>query len=107
MGGNKIAGMISIIFEDTTNTRHIANLYGFYVTKDYRGKGVAATLLKSAISLIRKNKYAVKVKLGVNEKQKIAIRLYKKNGFVIVGKARRELKIGNRFFDELLMEKQL
>lgn len=100
-------GMIVYIFNDRPKTKHVADIFGVYVSADYRGKGIGTKLLERALSLIRKNKEVVKVKLAVNPEQLSAVKLYKSAGFVVVGRMKKELKVGRRFFDELLMEKYL
>jgi ribosomal protein S18 acetylase RimI-like enzyme len=49
----------------------------------------------------------VKVRLSVNPEQKIAISLYRAQGFKIVGLLKQELLINGRFHDEVIMEKFL
>ena len=43
----------------------------------------------------------------VNEEQDAAVTLYKSMGFVVVGQMKKEIKVGERFYDELIMEKML
>ena len=64
-------------------------------------------MLEHALLQIRKNRRVVKVKLVVNPEQRVAVKLYKKAGFVVAGRAKKELKVGRRFFDTLYMEKLL
>ncbi|HEV2138866.1 MAG TPA: GNAT family N-acetyltransferase [Nitrososphaerales archaeon] len=98
-------GMVTYVFDEGLKTKHIAEIYGFYVSAGHRGEGVGTKLLEQALSLIRKKKGIVKVRLYVNTKQGAAVSLYKKAGFVVTGKMEKELKVGLRFFDMLMMEK--
>ncbi len=82
-----------------------AEIFGFYVSAYHRGEGVGAGLLERVLSLIQQNKGVIKVKLSVNPRERAAVSLYKKEGFVVTGRARKELKIGHRFYDMLFMEK--
>ena len=43
----------------------------------------------------------------VNPTQKAAVALYKSLGFVVAGKMKNEIKVGNEYYDELIMEKLL
>ena len=98
-------GMIILAFNDRPKTKHIASIYGVYVCIDHRGDGVGTRLLEDALLLVRKKKGIVKVKLAVNPQQRAAVKLYERAGFVVAGRTRKELKVGRRFFDTLIMEK--
>lgn len=98
-------GMIVYVFDEGFKTKHIAEIYGFYVSTNHRGKGVGTRLLEHALLLIRNNRGIVKVKLAVNPEQRIAVRMYKKTGFVVTGRVKKELKVGRRFYGMLFMEK--
>ncbi len=100
-------GMIVYVFDKGLKTRHIAEIYGFYVRADYRGKGVGTRLLEHALLLICKNRGIVKVKLAVNPEQRVAVKMYKKAGFVVTGRVKKELKVGRRFYGMLFLEKML
>jgi ribosomal protein S18 acetylase RimI-like enzyme len=100
-------GMIVYVLNKRLKTKHIAEIYGFYVNADHRGEGVGTRLLEHALSLIRRNKRIVKVKLAVNPEQRVAVRMYKKAGFVVTGRVEKELKVGQRFYGMLFMEKML
>lgn len=105
LSDDKPIGMIACVFNNKRKIRHIANVYGFYVKENYRYRGVGNKLIKSALSLIKKNKDIIKIGLTVNPKQKAAVRLYKKFGFKVVGKLRKDLLVNSKFYDELVMEK--
>ena len=107
MSGDKPVGMIVCAVSGRLKTRHTADIFGAYVRGEYRGKGIGGALLRAALSEIRKNKEVVKVRLSVNPEQKAAVKLYKKAGFVVIGRAQKDLKIGRRYHDLLQMEKLL
>lgn len=100
-------GMISYVVSERTKSRHVANIYSVYVAPEHRGRGVGKLLLESAISAIRKHGGVLKVKLDVNPEMRAAVALYEGAGFMVVGRARKELKVGGRYHDLLLMEKFL
>lgn len=102
---NKPIGMIVYVFESKLKTKHVANIFGVYVKKEYRGQDVGNKLIESAISSIKKNKKIIKIKITVNPKQKAAMNLYKKYGFKTIGILKKELYIHGKFYDELIMEK--
>ena len=98
-------GMIGYGFGDTAKTRHVAELDSFYVRDACRGNGIGDELFRAAVNHIRDDRGADKIKLIVNAEQKAAIRLYRKEGFAVVGRLRREARFGNRFYDKLIMER--
>lgn len=100
-------GMIVFIIGDRIKTNHIANIYGVYVKKEYRGQGIGNRLVEGALRTIQQNTNVTKIHLTVTAEQTAAIALYKKHGFIVVGKLERELQVNGKFYDELVMEKFL
>ena len=100
-------GMLSYVFSPRAKTRHIVNIYGVYVMPRYRGLGIGEALLTKALSEIRKDRRIIKVQLSVNARLRPAVGLYKKAGFEEVGRARNELKVGARYYDMMLLEKEI
>jgi ribosomal protein S18 acetylase RimI-like enzyme len=107
MNDDAPVGMIVYLFNTRRKTKHIAGIYGVYVNAAYRREGIGELLVQEALSRIRRNKRILKVQLSVNPGLGPALELYKKAGFIVSGRARRELKIGSRFFDLMYMEKAL
>lgn len=100
-------GMVAYVFDAGHKTKHIAEIYGFYVNPDHRGEGVGTRLLEHVLLLIRRKRGIVKARLYVNTEQRAAVSLYRKTGFVVRGKMKKELKVGGRFYDMSIMEKML
>ena len=96
-----------ISISDRIKVRHITRIFGVYVDQNHRGKGVGKKLLERALELIRQNKDIAKVQLMVNQEQEVAVELYKRIGFIVVGKLKKEIKVNDVFYDELVMEKML
>ncbi|MFA5303114.1 MAG: GNAT family N-acetyltransferase [Candidatus Nanoarchaeia archaeon] len=107
LDNDKIIGTIVVVFNKWLKTKHVADIYGVYVNKNYRGKGIGNKLIEAALKYIKKNKEIIKIKLSVNSVQKAAAGLYKKYGFEEIGVCKKELKVDNTYYDELLMEKML
>ncbi|MBI1744339.1 GNAT family N-acetyltransferase [Candidatus Acetothermia bacterium] len=107
LSDDKPVGMIVYYFESETKIQHIANIFGVFVKKEYRGQGVGKKLMQSALSEIVKNSAIAKVKLTVTSVQTAAVKLYEKFGFKTVGKLEKELFVDGRYYDELVMEKHL
>jgi len=103
----KPVGMMSLVFNDRIKTRHIAHIYGVYVDRSHRGKGIGRALLERTLSEAGKKRGIIKIQLSVNPALRPAVALYKSAGFEVVGRTRKELRIGNRFYDLLTMEKEI
>ena len=103
----KPVGMITRAFSGRAKTRHVAAVYGFYVTPKSRGMGVGKLLLDAALRDIRDDKKIVKVQLSVNPEFRAALALYRRAGFEVTGRARNELRVGGEYFDLLNMEKTI
>jgi ribosomal protein S18 acetylase RimI-like enzyme len=104
---NITVGMIRYHFETPKKTQHIANIYGVYVSKEYRNQGIGNQLMTGAISKIKEKKGTLKVKLTVNPLQESAVRLYTRHGFTPIGVCKKELFVDGTFYDEMMMEKYL
>jgi ribosomal protein S18 acetylase RimI-like enzyme len=100
-------GMIECAFNESVKFRHTAEIYSFYVKPSHRGKGTGTALLEHALTLIQRKDGIIKVRLYVNSKQRTAISMYKKAGFTVAGRSDREMKVGQRFYTMLAMEKTL
>ncbi|MDG6985251.1 MAG: GNAT family N-acetyltransferase [Nitrososphaerota archaeon] len=100
-------GMLSIVFNDRVKRRHAAHIFGVYVTPRHRRAGAGRALLKAALSEAREHGGIVKVQLGVVPQMRAAVALYRSAGFRTVGRAKKEIKVGRRYYDMLTMEKLL
>src|SRR3989344_8640659 len=102
MDGNKAVGMVVHVLGKKQKTKHIANIFGVYVNKKYRGLGIGKKLIEGALFQIRKDRNIIKIDLTVNPKQKEAVKLYKKYGFNIVGVLKKDLFVDKKFYDEVV-----
>jgi len=84
-------------------TSNILESYMIFVAPNFRKKGIGEKFLKNAVAFCKK-KLIKKVKLEVNEKNKIAINLYKKLNFEIIGRRKNYYEINGKFNDALLMD---
>ena len=107
MSGDEPIGMIVPFFDQNPKTRHIVEIYGFYVSPEHRGEGVGKKLMERALALARRNPRIVKVSLAVNPEQRAAVKIYRNAGFVVTGRAEKELRVGGKFYAMIFMEKVL
>ncbi|MBN1331886.1 GNAT family N-acetyltransferase [Candidatus Dojkabacteria bacterium] len=105
--GQSLVGMGAAIFNEKERTSHIAEIVGFYVLKEHRGKGIGGKLFQNILRNIEDLENIIKIKLGVAETQKAALGLYKKFGFKIIGTQEKELVLDGKYYDVILMEKML
>lgn len=99
-----LVGIGSIKYVKSLKFNHIAHLSGIYVTKSHRGQGIGKLLFKTRIDEAFKNEKIKKLKLIVNTSQTNAISLYKSFNFREVGRLEAEFRLGDTFYDALLME---
>lgn len=99
-----LVGMLGAFWQEREKTRHVCNLFSFYVQKEYRNKGIGKFLVTEIIAKLRLKRQFEKVKLNVVSDNEGAIALYKKFGFEIVGKLGKEVKVGDSYYDQYIME---
>lgn len=79
-------------------------MIGIALAKEARGKGIGEALMRATIELTKKRMKGVEsIDLFTFGYNKRAQKLYKKLGFVTVGRIPRAVKEGDRYFDELIM----
>lgn len=103
----QIVAMVGAYQEAKVKMKHMAYIWGVYVRKSYRGRGIGKKLMETALDFLAKNKEIEKVDLNVNTEQLSAVRLYEKLGFTIAGTLHKELKVAGKYYDEYMMEKFL
>lgn len=99
-----LVGMAGANWSAKTKLRHVAEVYGVYVSPEGRGRGIATRLMGWLLDELRLLGQIEKASLSVSSESIAAIRLYENLGFQIVGTARRALKIEGRYQDLHTME---
>lgn len=103
----KPVGLITFIVGSRIKVKHTADIFGFYVKEKYRNMGIGTALVRKAISVIRENPAVRKINLSVSSTQEAAISLYRKEGFIEIGKGRDQFHVDGRYLDEIYMELML
>ncbi len=103
--GDKIIGMNGAYWQSKPTLKHVVEIFGVFVKPEYRARGIGKKLMEAVIDEIKKNPQFTKIKLGVNAENQAAFKLYLSCGLKIVGRLEKELKFGDKYYDELLMEK--
>jgi RimJ/RimL family protein N-acetyltransferase len=96
-----LLGVAGLRMESATKLRHKALLWGMYVRPDARGTGLSMSLVREVIAHARP--LVEEMRLAVVASNTAARRLYQAAGFEQYGFERRALKIGDAYYDEVLM----
>jgi GNAT superfamily N-acetyltransferase len=98
--GTDLAGMVGVRQERGLKRRHVAVVWGMYVTPLARGKGRGRALVTAALEQARRWRGVDQVELGVSDTAEAARRLYASLGFRAWGREPRALQWQGRFVDE-------
>jgi RimJ/RimL family protein N-acetyltransferase len=101
IGHSPLLGMAGFHVNGAAKHRHKGILWGMYVRPDARGTGLAASLVQRVIEHARA--LVEEICLTVVSSNVAAYRLYNAAGFEQYGLERRALKVGNEYYDEVLM----
>lgn len=102
-----LEGIVSLVRQNGMKTTHKANVFGMYVSKDKRGRGIGKALMLELSSMARSIDGLERLNLSVISNNEPAKKLYKSVGFETYGIERKALKFNGRYFDEELMVLQL
>lgn len=99
--GKRLLGVGGLRASRSAASRHVAELWGFYVVPEARRGGAGLALLKRLIRCAEPTHEALR--LTVFASNEAAIGIYRKVGFHTFGREPRAAKFGQRYDDELLM----
>lgn len=106
-GSTKVIGFQNIEpFASYTKAFDHVGIIGTFVCGDSRGQGVSKQLFQSTFEVARQKGYE-KLFAYVRSDNERALAAYKKQGFEVVGIAKKHAKIGDVYVDEVLIEKFL
>jgi RimJ/RimL family protein N-acetyltransferase len=103
--GGDLIGVAGFFVQHGGKRAHKAALVGMYVRPEARRNGVGRQLLEAIIDLARR--HVELIQLSVVKENEAARRLYAGSGFVEFGLEKKALKQGDRYYDEILMAKDL
>ncbi|HYX54151.1 MAG TPA: GNAT family N-acetyltransferase [Candidatus Limnocylindrales bacterium] len=101
--GGRLAGTMGYYREKHDKFRHKGVVWGVFVHKESRGKGVAKALLTEIIRRVRQVPGIEQVLLVVAAGQAAPKRVYESVGFQHYGTEPRSLKVGDKYIDDELM----
>lgn len=103
----ELVGVAGANWSPREKLRHVATIYGVYVSPEQRSKGIASQLMGAVLAALSVLPQIEKVSLTVNSAGEPAIRLYERFGFQRAGRAQRELCVDGQYYDLLTMERFL
>ncbi len=103
--GPEIAGIAGLLVGKGPKETHKGMLVGMYVRPGARNRGVGRRLVEAVIDLARQR--VELIQLAVVSDNESARRLYARLGFAEYGIEKRALKQRGRYYDEVLMSKDL
>jgi ribosomal protein S18 acetylase RimI-like enzyme len=103
--GSEIVGMAGLVVGKGPKEAHKGLLVSMYVRPQARNKGVGRRLAEAVIDLARQR--VELLHLAVVSENESARRLYARLGFVEYGNEKKALKQDGRYYDEVLMAKDL
>ena len=101
----EIVGMAGFLRREGIKDAHKGYLWGMYVRAGARNAGIGRKLAEAVIEYARR--HVEVLQLDVVSENEAARRLYAGLGFVVYGIERKALKQGGRYYDEVLMAKDL
>jgi RimJ/RimL family protein N-acetyltransferase len=96
-----VVGILTFEGGRTKRVSHTGEL-GISVLKAYWGQGIGTSMVAALIAWARENGIR-KINLRVRQDNQRAINIYYKFGFKVEGQITREYKIGDHFYDNLVM----
>jgi ribosomal protein S18 acetylase RimI-like enzyme len=101
----KLVAIAGFAIQQGQKEAHKGSLWGMYVRPDSRGIGIGRQLVEAVFDLARQR--VELIQLAVVRDNEQARRLYTSLGFVDYGLERNALKQDGRYYDEVLMAKNL
>ncbi len=101
LDGSALFGVAGLVVPEAAKLKHKGVLWGMFVRPEARGTGLATALVMRVVE--HADGLVEEVRLTVAATNTAAVRLYTRIGFVQYGLERRALRVGDQFYDELLM----
>jgi len=104
--GGQALGMGTVVRGDSPKTAHTGTVVGIYVQPEWRGSRLSAALIQACEDWARSRGIQI-LKLAVMSSNAPAIRVYTACGFRVYGVDPRAVLVGRKYYDEILMTKEL
>jgi ribosomal protein S18 acetylase RimI-like enzyme len=97
----EVLGIAGFWRHEEPKERHKGLLWTMYVRKEARGSGAADRLVEAVVKHARNEVEVITLAVGVHNVP--AQRLYSRHGFTEYGREPRALKVGDVYYDEMMM----
>lgn len=101
-----LIGMAGIVRGHWPKTQHSGNIWGVYVRPEWRGLNIGEAIVNGCVEWAIENNLTV-VTLGVTDTNTPAIRCYLRCGFTAYGTAPRAIFVDGKYYDDLLMAREI
>lgn len=101
---HQLVGIMGFRREQRKKLNHKGTIWGVYVLKDHRRKGIANELLKELLNRTKEMEGLKQINLCVVTSNNAAVELYKKFGFQSYGVEKNALIYNDQGYDEELMD---
>ena len=98
--GDRLAATAAFTRNAQLKRRHKGRVWGVYVARTHRGRGIARNLMSALLDRVRQAPGIEQVTLSVTSSQPEARALYLSLGFVVFGSEPQALRIGDGAVDE-------
>lgn len=105
--GDRLVAAAGLWRESTVKRRHVAGIWGVYVTPAARGRGLARRVVAAAIETARTWEGVRSVQLSVSANSPAARHVYESLGFVAWGREPGALLVDGVLYDEVHMARAL
>ena len=103
----RLVGVVTLIREGHLKEKHKASIYGLYVDRRMRGKGIGRLLLDRVIQTAHGLPKLKQVRLAVVEGNDPALQLYAAAGFKVYGREADALFVRGKFYAEYFLALRL
>jgi RimJ/RimL family protein N-acetyltransferase len=99
----ELVGVCGLGREQSLKQRHVGFIRSMYVAPDFRERGIGRKLLEAVLDRATAWPEIEQLTLAVTATNTVAVALYERFGFIPFGQARRTLRIGGKYFDQIHM----
>jgi ribosomal protein S18 acetylase RimI-like enzyme len=96
-----LAGMLGVYRSRGVKNHHAANIWGVYIRPEFRGQRLCEKLMHEALAWCAAKELRI-VRLSATTSA-AAIRCYARCGFRVYGVSPEEIRVGDTYYDELMM----
>ena len=100
--GEAVVAMLTFGGGPRPRNRHTGE-FGISVRRAYWGRGIASALIDRLLDWARASRVVTKINLRVRTDNVRAIALYERKGFIVEGTIKREIRIGDGYYDHHVM----